>query len=95
MGDISEIFKSMKEDASTKRNVRHEFYSEIIEQLGATYINNCTYRLDDYNIYTSKGMVMHKSNQGKRIPLQIFLKEKYNIDVDGKQLNEQIKQALR
>lgn len=92
MGDMSEIFKANKEYTQTRRHVRDEYYSKIIESLGGSYINNSTYRLGDYNVYTSKGYVMHKSNYSK-MPLQVFLKEQYNFEVDGKELNEKMKES--
>lgn len=95
MGDIGELYKDMNESASLRRHAREDFYTPIIEKLGGKYLTCSTYRLGDYNIYVSKGMVMHKSNKGKRIPLQVFLKNNYNIEVDGKELNEKMKEAVR
>ena len=94
MGDMGEIFKVMNEHAKLRRGAREDFYTPIVESLGGRYLNSSTYRLGEYNIYVSKGFAMHKSNQGKRIPLQIFLKEKYDIEVDGKELNERMKKSI-
>ena len=81
MGDMGEIFNAMKEDNRIKRQKRDEFYSKIMEELGARYLNNSTWRLGEYNVYTSKGYVLPKSNKGESIPLQVFLKDNYNINV--------------
>ena len=77
-----------------KRNAtRNNYYAKIVEELGGTYLNNATYRLGEYNVYTSKGYVLPKSNKGKGIPLQVFLKEHYNYDVNWEELNKKMIQA--
>ena len=95
MGDMGDTFKIMRDVSKARTNTRDSFYSKIIEELGGKFINNSTYRLGEYNIYTSKGIVMHKSNTGERIPLQIFLKENYNYEIDGKELNKQLIEASK
>ena len=95
MGDMGDTFSVMKDVGQARRNARDEFYSEIIESLGGRYINCSTYRLGDYNVYTSKGYVLHKSNKGTSTPLQVFLKENYNYEVDGKELNRRMIEASR
>ena len=93
MGDIGETFVEVTKTIQARNRVRDEFYSEIIENLGGKRINNSIYRLGEYNVYTSKGYVLSKSNQGKSIPLQVFLREQYDFEVDGKELNERMIQS--
>ena len=94
MGEMAEYFADVNASIKIKRQTRDEFYAPIIESLGGKLLTSCTYRLGDYNVYTSKGFVLHKSNKGNSIPLSIFLKKFYNYQIDGKNLNEQIKKNV-
>ena len=88
MGDMGDFFKDVKEYYRNRNRAREDFYAPIIEKLGGRYIAPSTYRLGEYNVYVSKGYVLPKSNKGKSIPLQVFLKDKYNIEIDDKKLKE-------
>ena len=94
MGDMAEDFKLLREVHNINRSISDEYYSEIMEKLGAKFLNSCTYRLGDFNVYTSKGFVMHKSNTGKKHDIVKWLKENYNVDVDIKALKEKRQQVM-
>ena len=90
---MDETFREFKQQFKARNEARDEFYSGIIKKLGGRYLNASTYRLGEYNVYTSKGYVLPKSNKGEGIPLQVFLKEHYNYDVNWEELNEKMIQA--
>ena len=94
MGDMADDFKLLREVHNINRSISDEYYSAIMEQLGARFLNSCTYRLGDFNVYTSKGFVMHKSNTGKKYDIVKWLKENYNVDVDIKALKAKRQQVM-
>ena len=93
MDDNNKPLKTMREAKRVRNRIRDEFYSKIIEKLGGKKLVYSMYRLGEYNVFTSKGYALPKSNKGKAIPLRTLLKEKYNLSIDSTELNKKMIQA--
>ena len=93
MDDNNKPLKTMREVKKLRNRVRDEFYSKIIEKLGGKKLVYSMYRLGEYNVFTSKGYALPKSNKGKAIPLRVLLKEHYNLCIDSTELNKKMIQA--
>lgn len=94
MGDMAEDFRMLDKISSITREEKSKVFTKIIEELGGRYLTSETYRLGEYNCYTSKGFAMHKSNHGAKISLVKLLNEQFGTKLSSKEIRAKIDNVL-
>ena len=78
MGDMGEIFQTMREASRKRREKRKLKYTGKLIAIGAEPKSDSVWQHKDWFLYPSKGFVMNRFNNKQRKSLDKYLNEVYN-----------------